>query len=59
MGHQPKPRRPTQQADLFDPPPRRPRWPDLLHETRQTVTALLARALGDPRVVSRPAVEHD
>ena len=59
MRHRPERRRPKHQADLFDPPRRRPRWPALPHETRQTVTALLARLLGDPPVPPRAEVEHD
>ena len=62
MGHRPERRRPNQLADLFERPPRRPRWPDLPPDTRRTVTALLAQLLGDrpsAAMAPRPEVEHE
>ena len=43
MRHRPERHGAQRQADLFEPPPPRPRWPDLPHDTRMTVTALLAQ----------------
>ena len=52
-----------QRADLFEPPPLRPRWPDLPHDTRMTVVALLAQLLDGerrhPLPTPRAEVEHE
>lgn len=62
MRHRPE-RHGARQADLFEPAPPRPRWPDLPHDTRMTVTALLAQLLGGERRHPLPIpgaeVEHE
>ena len=63
MRHRPERHGAQRQADLFAPPPPRPRWPDLPHDTRMTVTALLAQLLGGERRHPLPTrcaeVEHE
>ncbi len=62
MRHRPERRVTHRQADLFELPPDRPRWPDLPHDTRATLTTLLARLLGDQRqepATRHPEVEHE
>lgn len=52
-----------QQADLFEPPPPRPRWTDLPHDARMTVTSLVAELLAaewrHPLPTTGAEVEHE
>ncbi len=62
MRHRPERRVAHRQADLFELPPDRPRWPDLPHDTRAMLTALLVRLLSEqPQepATPRPEVEHE
>ena len=61
MRHRPERYRGHAQADLFEPPAPRPRWPDLPHDARMTVTELLAQLLGGERrpLPTRAEVEHE
>ena len=52
-----------QQADLFEPAPPRPRWTDLPHDARMTVSALVAQLLAagwrQPLPTADAEAEHE
>lgn len=52
-----------QQADLFEPAPPRPRWTDLPHDVRTTVSGLVAQLLAagwrHPLPTPGAEVEHE
>lgn len=63
MRHRLERPRARQQADLFEPAPPRPRWTDLPHDVRMTVSALVAQLLAagwrQPLPTADAEVEHE